>query len=99
MNEALSHGPSNAGESSAVARKGLLGNGYQLVCQFSSPAVLAVQTGKGLFYYEPGIGQKATVFVLDGTPRCVLASPFFAEWMRQVTETDANGRPTYVNKD
>ncbi len=88
-----------ATECSAISRKSLLGNGYQLVCQFPSPAVLAVQTGSGLFYYEPGIGQKATVFVLDGTPRCVLASPFYSEWMREVTETDAIGRPSYGKKD
>jgi hypothetical protein len=71
-----------ASECSAVARKSLLGNGYQLVCQFSSPAVLSVKTGRGLFYFEPGVGQAATLFVADGTPRCVLASPYFASWWK-----------------
>ena len=81
---------------SAIAAKGLLGNGYQLVCQFSSPSVLAVRTGKGLYYFEPGPGREATLFVKDGAPRCVLASPYFARWKRAVTETDSQGRPTFA---
>jgi hypothetical protein len=71
-----------ASECSAVAAKSLLGNGYQLVCQFSSPAVVSVKTSRGLFYFQPGVGQAATLFVLDGTPRCVLASPYFASWWK-----------------
>lgn len=84
---------------SAIAKKSLLGNGYQLVCQFSSPAVLAVKSDKGLFYFEPGIGREATVFVLDGSARCVLASPYFAQWKQAVTETDAEGKPTFAADD
>jgi hypothetical protein len=84
---------------SAIAAKSLLGNGYQLVCQFSSPAVLSVKSDKGMFYFEPGPGRVATLFVLDGAPRCVLASPYFARWKRAVTETDAQGRPTFAKTE
>ena len=80
---------------SAIARPSPLGNGYQLACQFSSPDILAVKSGKGLFYFEPGPGREATLFVLDGAPRCVLASPYFARWKRAVTETDVNGKATF----
>jgi hypothetical protein len=45
------------------------------VCQFSSPAVLIVTTRKAVTYYLPGPGQRATVSVPHGTPRCVLSAP------------------------
>jgi hypothetical protein len=86
-----------AADCSAISRTGQSGADYQLVCQFSSPAVLSVKSDKGLFYFEPGLGREATVFVLDGTPRCVLASPYFARWKRAVTETDINGKPAIGN--
>ena len=84
---------------SAIARRSVIGNGYQLVCQFSSPDILAVKSDKGLFYFEPGPGQEATLFILDGAPRCVLASPYFARWKRAVTETDINGKATFGKAD
>jgi hypothetical protein len=83
-------------ECSAVARKSLLGNGYEHLCQFSSPAVLAVMTAKGAFYFEPGLGHEASVFVVDGVARCVMASPYFARWKQAVTETDQSGAPTFA---
>lgn len=84
-----------AADCSAVGSMNPLGGGYQLVCQFSSPAVLSVKTGRGLFYFEPGVSREATLFVKDGTPRCVLASPEFVAWKRAVTGTDEHGRPTF----
>jgi hypothetical protein len=83
-------------ECSAVAHKNLLGNGYEHLCQFSSPAVLSVVTAKGAFYFEPGLGQEASVFVADGVARCVMASPYFKRWKEAVTETDDSGAPTFA---
>lgn len=48
------------------------------VCQFTSPAALSVTTPKGVFYFGPGAGRKATVFVPGGVPRCVLAAPVWS---------------------
>jgi hypothetical protein len=84
-----------AADCSAIAKKSLFSAGYNLACQFSSPWVLSVRTDKGVFYYEPGSGQEATIFVVDGTPRCVMASPYFRRWKQAITETDDQGRPTY----
>jgi hypothetical protein len=72
-------------ECSVTAGRGLFGTGYVNLCQFSSPAVVAVTSGKGTFYWEPGVGQEATVFVDHGRPRCVMASPYFARWKQRVT--------------
>jgi hypothetical protein len=83
-------------ECSAVARRTLLGNGYEHLCQFSSPAVLSVATARGAFYFEPGLGQEASVFVADGVARCVMASPYFKRWKEAVTETDDSGAPTWA---
>jgi hypothetical protein len=83
-------------ECSAVAHKSLLGNGYEHLCQFSSPAVLSVVTPKGAFYFEPGLGQEVSVFVADGVARCVMASPYFKRWKEAVTETDESGAPTFA---
>ena len=83
-------------ECSAVARKTLLGNGYEHLCQFSSPAVLSVATAKGAYYFEPGIGQEVSVFVADGVARCVMASPYFKRWKEAVTETDDSSAPTFA---
>jgi hypothetical protein len=80
-------------ECSAVARKSVLGNGYQHLCQFSSPAVLSVVTARGAYYFETGLGQEASIFVANGFARCVMASPYFKRWKEAVTETDASGAP------
>jgi hypothetical protein len=63
------------------------------VCQFSSPAVLAIKTAKGMFYFEPGVGRVATVSIVDDTPRCVLASPYWSEYTRLVTTSVGAGEP------
>ena len=84
-----------AADCTATGSMALFGGGYQLVCQFSSPAVLSVSSGKGLFYFETGVAREATLFVKNGAPRCVLASPEFAQWKRAITETDEHGKPTY----
>lgn len=47
-----------------------------VICQFTGPNVLKVETAKGVFYYVPGVGQPATIEVHQGEPRCVLASNF-----------------------
>jgi hypothetical protein len=68
-----------------AGKRGLFGTGYVNLCQFSSPAVLSVTSGKGTFYWEPGVRQEATVFVDHGQPRCVMSSPYFARWKQRVT--------------
>jgi hypothetical protein len=55
--------------------KGTAGLGSYDVCEFTSPAVLHVKTGKGEFFFLPGVGRKATVTTADGIGRCVLAAP------------------------
>jgi hypothetical protein len=60
---------------SVAEAKGSLGLGSYDVCQFTSPAILYVKTARGEFYYQPGIGQKATVMTPGGQARCVMAAP------------------------
>lgn len=50
------------------------GPAYVPLCQFSSPAVLAVTTEQGTFHFAPGVGRPATVSVVDGVPKCVIAA-------------------------
>lgn len=59
---------------SAVAAGKDAGQDYVPLCQFSSPIVLEVTTDKGAFKFQPGVGHPATVSIVDGTPRCVMAS-------------------------
>jgi hypothetical protein len=49
------------------------GRGTYPACQFMSPAVLTVESDKGKFHFQPGLGKDATVFVEHGQPRCVMA--------------------------
>lgn len=64
---------------SVVVAKGDLGGGLGLksypVCQFTSPDVLKVQTAKGVIYFEPGLGRKASLISSAGGVRCVMAAP------------------------
>ena len=62
------------------------GRGLGLVptCQFTGPAALIVSTGKGDFYYLPGVGQPATVTISRGRPVCVLAARFREEIVRTI---------------
>ena len=62
---------------SVVATKGGMGLGSYPVCQFASPALLAVTTKRGVFYFGPGLGRKASVKVRDGVPACVMAAPYW----------------------
>jgi hypothetical protein len=49
------------------------------VCQFTSPAVVGVHVGGATTYFAPGLGQRATVSVEDGGPRCVMAANFYGQ--------------------
>lgn len=61
---------------SQVGEKGGTAFGAVTVCQFTSPAALTVKTPKGSWFFLPGIGHPATIFVDKDVPRCVLASKF-----------------------
>jgi hypothetical protein len=45
-------------------------------CQFTSPNVVRVSTGKGDWWFAPGVGQAATVAAPHGRATCVLAAHF-----------------------
>lgn len=47
-----------------------------VVCQFTSPNVVKVETRKGEWYFVPGMGQPATISTPHDEARCVLASNF-----------------------
>jgi hypothetical protein len=59
-----------------IGAKGGSALGVTIVCQFTSPAALTVQTPKGRFHYNPGIGKPVSVMVDKGEPRCVLGGHF-----------------------
>ena len=61
---------------SDVKDKGGKGFATDKVCQFTNPTVLTVASPAGSFYYEPGVGQPATLSLHKDVPRCVLASKF-----------------------
>jgi hypothetical protein len=61
---------------SQVGENGGTAFGAVTVCQFTSPAALTVRTPKGAWFFSPGVGHPATVFVDKDVPRCVLASKF-----------------------
>jgi hypothetical protein len=52
------------------------GLGTYVVCQFTSPNVLRVETAKGEWYFAPGMGQPATISTPHDEARCVMASKF-----------------------
>lgn len=56
------------------------GDGWGLasyvVCQFTSPNALRVETAKGVWYFAPGMGRPATISTPHGQARCVMASKF-----------------------
>lgn len=58
-----------------AAAKGGFGVKAYSVCQFTSPDVLVVTTAKGTAYFEPGIGQKASLMLPGGDLKCVMAAP------------------------
>jgi hypothetical protein len=49
------------------------------VCQFTSPASVAVQSGGVTAFFTPGLGQRATVSVEGGVARCVMAGDFYGQ--------------------
>ena len=63
------------GECDVATEKGTAGLGSYDVCEFTGPAVLYVKTGKGEFFFLPGVGHKATVMTPQGIARCVMAAP------------------------
>lgn len=58
----------------AVAAPAGHGADYFPLCQFTGPSILAVTTPKGVFKFAPEVGKPATVWVLDGVARCVVAA-------------------------
>lgn len=63
------------GDCDVAAAKGSAGLGSYDVCQFNSPTVLYVKTGRGEFFFLPGVGHKASVMTAGGVARCVMAAP------------------------
>jgi hypothetical protein len=59
-----------------VQEGGGTGLTHDQMCQFTSPSVLAVTTPKGTFYFNPGVGQPASLIIEHDQPRCILASRF-----------------------
>ena len=47
-----------------------------VVCQFTSPNALRIETAKGTWYFAPGMGKPATISTPHDQARCVLASKF-----------------------
>ena len=47
-----------------------------VVCQFSGPNVVKVETSKGVFNFAPGVGRSIAIEVRQGEPRCVLTARF-----------------------
>jgi hypothetical protein len=46
------------------------------VCQFSGPTAIRVKAGRSEAYFEPGVGQLATVSVVRGRAQCALGGRF-----------------------
>lgn len=49
------------------------------VCQFTSPGVVIVETGKTRTLFAPGLGRRATVSAPGGVARCVMAGKFYGQ--------------------
>jgi len=63
------------GDCDVAAANGTAGLGSYDVCEFTSPTVLYVKTGRGEFFFLPGVGRKASVMTEGGIARCVMAAP------------------------
>lgn len=46
------------------------------VCQFTSPATLTVASKAGTWFFVPGAGQPASLYIHHDAPRCIMASKF-----------------------
>lgn len=67
--------PIGDGDCDVAAEPGSAGLGSYDVCEFTGPAALYVKTGRGEFFFLPGLGRKATVMTPKGIARCVMAAP------------------------
>jgi hypothetical protein len=56
--------------------RGALGFLSHPVCQFTGPSAIRVKAGRTEAFFEPGIGQVATVSVERGQVRCALGGKF-----------------------
>jgi hypothetical protein len=56
-----------------IADDGGRGRGVIPICQFNSPTILQVTTKRGRFYYFTQ-SSPATISIVDGVPRCVMAT-------------------------
>jgi hypothetical protein len=56
--------------------RGALGFLSHPVCQFSGPSAIRVKAGRTEAFFEPGIGQVATVSVQRGRVQCALGGKF-----------------------
>ena len=63
---------------SQVSAHDWLGLSAYSVCQFSDPWVLKARTGSGSYYFNPGAGRQATLEFRGGSPRCVMAAPYWS---------------------
>jgi len=61
---------------SDVHTDGGKGLGVRKVCQFTSPGLLTVTSKAGDFYFNPGVGQLASLIIEKDRPVCVMASHF-----------------------
>ncbi len=61
---------------SDVHTNGGKGFGVRKVCQFTSPGLLTVTSRAGAFYFNPGVGQLASLIIEKDVPACVMASHF-----------------------
>jgi hypothetical protein len=59
-----------------IDTRGGLGVLTHPVCQFTGPAALRVQAGAGEAFFEPGVGQIATVSIERGRAQCALGGKF-----------------------
>jgi hypothetical protein len=47
-----------------------------VVCQFSGPNVVKVETNTGVFRFAPGVGKSIAIEVRQGEPRCTMTAHF-----------------------
>ena len=59
-----------------LGAKDLMAQKAYVICQFTGPNVIKVETAKGVSYFVPGVGEPATVEVRRGVARCVMGSNF-----------------------
>jgi hypothetical protein len=67
-----------AGDASCSDVKSGGGKGFATdkVCQFTSPATLTVVVKGQKYFFNPGVGQPASLYIHHDTPSCIMASNF-----------------------